>query len=235
MKMVDASLGQLLAEALQKTMPEHYESCIHSIESLPFSVQKRSEGQVAALRKALHGGAFGLAHGHIATATAEIANLGTLRWQLKGSRSVALLRLTSVTSFLQESKSASGIGTANAKVCGVDEAIEWATSASPQDLQSLLDVFPDAIWFAEVTPGDVLYTPAGHLSFHHVVGEDVLGYRVGVLSLGPEARTLQDIEKIIVDTRRPVEAALKEGLEVLQHWLNIPEAASFSTSCTYSL
>ena len=60
------------------------------------------------------------------------------------------------------------------------DALQWVAAAKPADLEALLDKEPGAILFATVGPTDLLWTPAGSITFHRVMPDsDVVGFRWG--------------------------------------------------------
>ena len=126
--------------------------------------------------------------GHISTGQIEINGLACFRVNMRGMRNVVMVDSMSVLAYL---KATLGETT---KEPHVRDAPAWLTTASHDDLRDFLAA-DHRLYMTTVGVGDLLYIPAGFTYCHHVSSdEDVLGVRIGAVSLGDEMvlRPLQD-------------------------------------------
>ena len=134
-----------------------------------------SASSTPALQRAMGAQVFGFAAGHVSTAKSELRQMSCFRWTLRGTREVATVSYFDVCKFLQAEKGLS-------EGPRFQEAMSWSLSATQKDLKKLREAYPEAIHFATVGPKDLLFTPAGALTFHRVFADqDVLGVRCGLL------------------------------------------------------
>ena len=128
-----------------------------------------------ALQKALAVQAYGLAAGHVSSAKTELHQLSCFRWSSSGTREVCLLCYKDAAKFLKKEKQMQ-------QEPRFQDTLSWAAAASVIDFKKLLEAFPQAIHQATVGPHDLVYIPAGAITFHRVFpGADVYGIRCGVL------------------------------------------------------
>ena len=155
------------------------------------------------LAKILQPSTYGLAAGHMAAARMELKQMGCLRWALEGTRAVALINTAALADYMK------GLNiSASPKLSDVTS---WAINAGEGQLKSFLDSFPSAIKSVTVGAKDMLYVPAGFMTYHRVLnGADVVGLRIGTVARADGAmyeRLLNDLKQPGLDNLVVEEAA----------------------------
>ena len=134
------------------------------------------------------GSSFGIAAGTTSRPSYEVGQMPCLRAQSKGLRSVVVVQLRPLASFLVK-KVPTGKHTFNS-------IKTWLEDASEKDLAELIADCKHIAVIATVGPNDILYTPPGSVVFSRVLNAmDVIGFRIGLISekLLPLFQHLQEL------------------------------------------
>ena len=136
----------------------------HSLDKIP-------QGKFPALCKNLGGSMWSCVKGH-RSIKFEVGALACVRFWLKGSRKVVLLREEAILSFLRKiQKDSKQAGEA----LGSSHAISWATHVTAREFQEFISWTEDdlqdvAAWVAEFEPPAALYLPAGIICAESNIG-----------------------------------------------------------------
>ena len=121
------------------------------------------------LKKTCLAQVFGMAAGHVETGKPESALLPCWRFQTKGIRTLVLVYAFDVVKHLSKLRQKQQRDEKVADTVVVDDAIDWITTASLEDLDAFAKAHPEAIRSATVGPQDALWTPMGWLQFHQAL------------------------------------------------------------------
>ena len=160
----------------------------------------------AALKKVLGAQAFGFAAGHISNCRCETGQVSCWRWSMKGTREMALVSTMSVAGHLKSK---------NPGVVSYQDCVNWIGAAQLSDFVELMQSDNSAVRFATIGPRDLLFTPAGVVTFHKIFQDsDVLGVRWS--SLCPIDKLILPSIRDELKKRNAVQDSMAQACEILE-------------------
>ena len=201
-----------LAESLAAALPSFLYNCLPSEQKIsPHTISTSAEGPTRTLAKleaddaASHpdlskmmiASSFGIASSHVSIGKFELNQFPCLRATWKGTRFITIVLFEDALMNCQEIEKETPVS--------LQKLMDWAHRLSPSDISKL--VAKGGAFAGTIGPSDLLYTPAGAIVSHKVLGDDVIGVRMGVLG------GTMDFDKLLEVT--PANKALSQASTLL--------------------